>query len=89
MSTATLDRSTVERLVRQALTKQLDELQKQLEQLRASEQRLQEAIATSDAEIDRLQKKIDAADRSAIENSKTKAQSGDLTLPNPSPTPTP
>ena len=72
---------------RKQLETERDRLQKQLEQLRAGEQHLQEAIATSDAEIDRLQKRLDAADRSAIENSKTKA--GDLTLPNPSPTPTP
>jgi hypothetical protein len=57
--------------------------------LRASDQRLQEAIATSDVEVDRLQRKLDAADRSAVENSKTKAQSGDVAQPNPSPTPTP
>ena len=64
-----------------------ERVQKQLEQLRASDAHLTQAIATSDAEVDRLQKKIDAADRSAIENSKTKAQSGDV--PQPSPTPTP
>ena len=64
-----------------------ERVQKQLEQLRASDAHLTQAIATSDAEVDRLQKKIDAADRSAIENSKTKVQSGDV--PQPSPTPTP
>lgn len=62
-----------------------DRVQKQLEQLRASETNLMQAIATSDAEVDRLQKKIDAADRSAIENAKTK----ELAQPAPSPTPTP
>ena len=66
-----------------------ERVQKQLEQLRASDAHLTQAIATSDAEVDRLQKKIDAADRSAIENSKTKIQSGDVTQPQPSPTPTP
>jgi septal ring factor EnvC (AmiA/AmiB activator) len=71
------------------LENERDRLQKQLEQLHASDQRLTEAIATSDAEIDRLQRRLDAADRSAVENSKTKAQSGDLAPPNPSPTPTP
>ena len=60
--------------------------QAQLDQLRASEDHLQQAIATSDAEIDRLQKKMDAADRAAIENAKTKAQENQ---PLPSPTPTP
>ncbi len=59
--------------------------QTQLDQLRASEDRLNQAIATSDAEVDRLQKKMDAADRAAVENAKTKAQE----TPQPSPTPTP
>ncbi len=62
-----------------------DRVQKQLEQLRASDVHLTQAIATSDAEVDRLQKKLDAADRSAIENAKTK----ELAQPAPSPTPTP
>lgn len=61
-----------------------DRVQKQLEQLRAGDTQLTQAIATSDAEVDRLQKKIDAADRSAIENAKTKEAQ-----PAPSPTPTP
>jgi chromosome segregation ATPase len=66
-----------------------ERVQRQLEQLRVSDAHLTEAIATSDAEVDRLQKKLDAADRSAIENSKTKIQSGDVIQPQPSPTPTP
>lgn len=66
-----------------------ERVQKQLEQLRASDAHLTQAIATSDAEVDRLQKRLDAADRSAIENSKTKIQSGDSIQPQPSPTPTP
>lgn len=66
-----------------------ERVQKQLEQLRAGDAHLTQAIATSDAEVDRLQRKLDAADRSAIENSKTKVQSGDVIQPQPSPTPTP
>jgi len=66
-----------------------DRAQRQLEQLRASDVHLTQAIATSDAEVERLQKRIDAADRSAVENAKTKAQPGDLTQPTPTPTPTP
>ena len=65
-----------------------ERVQKQLEQLRASDAHLVQAIAASDAEVDRLQKKLDAADQSAIENSKIKAQTGEQ-APNPSPTPTP
>lgn len=69
------------------LENERDRLQKQLEQLRASDARLTDAIATSDAEVDRLQRKLDAADKSAIENSRMKA--GETTQPLPSPTPTP
>jgi len=55
----------------------------QIDQLTASESRIQQAIATSDVEIDRLQKKLEAADKAAIENAKTGSQ------PNASPSPTP
>jgi len=51
----------------------------QIDQLTASESRIQQAIATSDTEVDRLQKKLDAADKAAIQNAQTQA----------SPTPTP
>jgi hypothetical protein len=58
----------------------------QIEQLTASEGRLQLAIATSDVEVDRLQKKLDAADKAALESAKTNANSSQ---PAASPTPTP
>lgn len=74
---------------RKQLETERDRLQRQLEQLRASEARLTDAIATSDAEVERLQKRLDAADRNAIENSKIKAQTGEAAQPLPSPTPTP
>lgn len=51
----------------------------QIDQLTASESRIQQAIATSDIEVDRLQKKLEAADKAAIQNAQTQA----------SPTPTP
>ena len=55
----------------------------QLDQLNANEARVQQAMATADAEVDRLQKHLDATDRAAIENVKTNSQ------PSASPTPTP
>lgn len=60
----------------------------QLDQLTANEARLQQALATSDTEVDRLQKKLDATDRAAIENAKTNANSN-TSQPVASPTPTP
>ena len=74
---------------RKQLETERERVQRQLEQLRASDAHLTQAIAASDAEVDRLHKKLNAADRSAVENAKTKEQSGDLTQPPPSPTPTP
>jgi chromosome segregation ATPase len=78
---------------RQQLENEKQRLRKQLDQLAASEARLNEAIAASDAEIDRLRKKLDAADEAAIQNAKTKAQSEDMSptesAPRPTPTPSP
>jgi chromosome segregation ATPase len=60
----------------------------QIDQLAASEGRIQQAIAASDVEIDRLQKKLEAGDKAAIENAKTGSQTN-TSLPAASPTPTP
>lgn len=70
---------------RKQLESERERTRKQLSEMQGSEDRLQQAIATSDAEVDRLQKKMDAADRAAIENAKTKSQAE----ASPSPTPTP
>ena len=60
----------------------------QIDQLTASENNIQQAIAVSDVEIDRLQKKMEAADKAAIENAKTGSQTNPA-QPVASPTPTP
>jgi hypothetical protein len=81
--------------VREQRRKQLESekqrIRKQLDQLAISHTRLDEAIATSDAEIERLRKKLDAADEAAIQNAKTKAQSEGASSSEPVPrsTPTP
>jgi septal ring factor EnvC (AmiA/AmiB activator) len=66
-------------------------IQKQLDGLVISHTRLDQAIATSDAEMERLRKKLDAADEAAIQNAKTKMQSEGTTSSEPAlrPTPTP
>jgi chromosome segregation ATPase len=78
---------------RRQLESEMQRVRKQLDQLATSGTRLEEAIATTDAEIDRLHKKLDAADEAAIRNAKTKAQTeGSTELqppPRPSPSPTP
>lgn len=70
---------------RKQLESERERVRKQLAELQVGEDRLQQAIATSDAEVDRLQKKMDAADRAAIENAKSRSQAES----SPSPTPTP
>ena len=62
--------------------------QKQLEQLNANHTRLETAIAAADAEVERLRKRLDAADQAALENSKTKTQT-EGAAPAPTPTPRP
>jgi len=74
---------------RRQLENEKQRLRRQLDQLAISHTRLDEAIATSDAEIDRLHKKLDAAEQADIQNAKTKAQSGGTTSPAPRATPTP
>ena len=68
-------------------------VRKQLDQLAASAARLEQAIATSDAEVERLRKKLDAADEAAIQNARTKAQAegtaSESTEPRPRASPTP
>jgi len=74
--------------LRAARQKQLENdrtrTRQQIDQLAASESHIQQAIATSDIEIDLLQKKLDLSDKAAIENAKTNASQ-----PAASPTPTP
>lgn len=59
---------------RKQLENEKQRVRKQLDLSAASETRLNQAIATSDAEVERLRKKLDAADEAAIQNAKTKAQ---------------
>lgn len=78
---------------RKQLESERERVRKQLDQLAASQTRLEQAIATSDAEVDRLRKKLDAADEAAIQNAKTKAQAegtaSESAEPRPKPSPTP
>ena len=64
--------------VREQRRKQLEgeklRTQKQLEQLTANRARLETAIAATDTEVDRLRKRLDAAEQAALENARTKTQ---------------
>lgn len=84
--------STRPELVREQRRKQLEgeklRAQKQLDQLSANHTRLEAAIAGADAEVERLRKRLDAAEQAAFENAKTRTQT-EGAAPAPSPTPSP
>jgi hypothetical protein len=73
---------------RQQLQNEKLRVEKQLQQLAANHTRLEQAIATADAEIERLRKRLDAADQAELENAKSKTQSeGAAPVAKPSPSP--
>jgi chromosome segregation ATPase len=77
---------------RKQLESEKERVRKQLAQLAASRTQLELAIAAADVEVDRLHKRLDAADAAAIQNAKTNAQAAEDTArpaPKPSPTPSP
>lgn len=78
---------------RRQLEAEKDRVRKQLDQLASSRAHLEQAIAAADVEVDKLRKRLDAADAAAIQNAKTNEQSTEGTSPSSkpyaSPTPTP
>ena len=84
--------STKPEEVREERRKQLENekgrIEKQLSQLTANHTRLEQAIASADAEAESLRKRLDAADKAALENTRTKIQN-EQTMPNATPSPSP
>ena len=79
---------------RRTLQNEKDRISKQLDQLASSRMHLEQAIAAADVEIERLHKRLDAADQVDIENAKTKEQTTETSPPpratsRPSPSPYP
>jgi len=81
---------------RRQLESEKERVRRQLAQLASSRTQLEQAIAAADVEVERLRKRLDAADAAAIHNAKTNAQSTEGTTqpapkpaPSPSPYPTP
>jgi chromosome segregation ATPase len=75
---------------RRQLEAERDRVRKQLGQLAASQTQLEQAIASADVEVERLHKRLDAADAAAIQNAKTNAQAAeDAAPPTPRPSPSP
>ena len=73
---------------RKSLENEKVRVQKQLDSLAANHSRLETAIAGADADVERIRTRLDAADKAALENSKTATQS-EGAAPAPTPTPTP
>jgi chromosome segregation ATPase len=75
---------------RRQLESEKERVRKQLAQLAASRAQLELAIASADVEVERLHKRLDAADSAAIQNAKTNAQAAeDAARPAPKPSPSP
>jgi chromosome segregation ATPase len=81
---------------RRQLESEKERVRKQLAQLASSRAQLEQAIAGADVEVERLHKRLDAADAAAIQNKRINAQSTEGTTqpaprpaPSPSPYPTP
>ena len=77
---------------RRQLESEKERVRKQLAQLAASRAQLETAIASADVEVERLHKRLDAADAAAIQNKRTNAQAAEDTArpaPKPSPSPSP
>jgi len=73
---------------RKQLENEKTRIEKQLEQLGANHARLEQAIASADAEVERLHKRLDAAEQADLENAKTRTQS-EGAMPAATPTPSP
>jgi len=77
---------------RRQLESEKERVRKQLAQLASSRAQLEQAIAGADVEVERLRKRLDAADAAAIQNRRTNAQAAEDTtqpIPRPSPSPSP
>jgi predicted RNase H-like nuclease (RuvC/YqgF family) len=80
--------------VRDAIAQQLERertrIKKQLELLGTSRSRLETAVGTADAEVERLRQRVDAADQAQQPSAPGAATTGPANvIPQPSPTPTP
>jgi outer membrane murein-binding lipoprotein Lpp len=88
-----LNPSAVRDAMQQQLERERTRIQKQLELLGASHTRLEASVAASDAEVERLRQRVDAADQaqqanpSAAPSATNNANTGATSEPSPTPTP--
>ncbi|MDT5156203.1 MAG: hypothetical protein QOC61_838 [Acidobacteriota bacterium] len=90
-----LNPSAVREAIQQQLERERTRIQKQLELLGSSHTRLEASVAASDAEVERLRQRVEAADQTqpsvpaAAAPDATNNANNTNTTPQPSPTPTP
>ncbi|HEX6182936.1 MAG TPA: hypothetical protein VFZ44_03425 [Pyrinomonadaceae bacterium] len=85
-----LNPSAVRDAIAQQLERERTRIKKQLELLGTSRSRLETAVGTADAEVERLRQRVDAADQAQQPSAPGAATTGPATvIPQPSPSPTP
>jgi outer membrane murein-binding lipoprotein Lpp len=90
-----LNPSAVREALQQQFERERARIQKQLESLATSHARLEAAVASTDAEVDRLRQRVEAADQQGTTPTTGTATTGAATTntptpaPSPQPTPTP
>jgi outer membrane murein-binding lipoprotein Lpp len=87
----TLNPSAVRDAIAQQLERERARIKKQLELLGASHTRLEAAVATADAEVERLRQRVDAADQAQQQSAPPATDNANAanTTAAPQPTPTP
>ena len=80
-----LNPSAVREAIQQQFERERERVKKQLELVAASRVRLEAAVTTADAEVDRLRQRVEAADQAGT----TPPPGATATTPAPTPTPTP
>jgi outer membrane murein-binding lipoprotein Lpp len=86
----TLNPSAVRDAIAQQLERERARIQKQLELLGASHARLESAVASADAEVERLRQRVEAADQAQQSGPPPADNTGGANAaPSPQPTPTP
>ena len=76
--------------IAQQLERERTRIKKQLELLGTSRSRLETAVGTADAEVERLRQRVDAADQAQQQSAPGAATNDPATvIPQPSPSPTP
>jgi chromosome segregation ATPase len=84
-----LDPASVRDAIQQQLERERTRIQKQLDLLESSRTHLEQAVTSADAEVERLRKRVEAADQQEQPNASAGAAATNSTNTNATPPPTP